>query len=164
MRTLSTLAAVTCLFVCTSASAQWMAKVEDDIFSGGKKATLFGEIDSHHSFVFNCDAENLAFAVVGESRKGDEAAHVTASILLKIGQGQIQRITAATSQRNENHWQAESVDREQILAILKQIRDADGNIQVGVQAPDIDFKWSGVAGAAGSTKESDRFVSACKLK
>ena len=155
MRLRTAVLTLTTLIFATQASAQWMAKVEDDIFSGGKKAMLIGEVDNFHAFVFDCDAE---------SAKGDSAAKVAASLIVKVDQGQIQRFVATTSQRNDTHWQALTSDREQILNILTQIRDAESGIQIGVQVPDIDFKWSGVASPAGSTKETDRFVAACKLK
>ena len=164
MRLRTAVLTLTTLIFATQASAQWMAKVEDDIFSGGKKAVLIGEVDNFHAFVFDCDAERLTFALIGKNAKGDNAARAAASLIVKVDQGQIQRFAATTSQRNDTHWQALTSDREQILNILTQIRDAESGVQIGVQVPDIDFKWSGVASTAGSTKETDRFVAACKLK
>ena len=145
-------------------SAEWTSKVEDDIFSGGKKAILVGQIDSFRALVFNCDSDSVEFAYVGQSKKGDAAAAAYgATIIVKVDQSEIERFNATSSQRNDTHWQVVSTEKEQILKLLNQIRDAHNSIQVGVQVPDVNFKVSGVASTAGSTRETDRFTTACKL-
>ncbi len=44
--------------------AEWMAKVEDDLFSGGKEAMLAGSISPMVGIVFYCTKNSLSLAYI----------------------------------------------------------------------------------------------------
>jgi len=47
-----------------NARAEWMTKVEDDLFSGGKEAMLTGSISPMAGIVFDCTKNSLSMAYI----------------------------------------------------------------------------------------------------
>jgi hypothetical protein len=141
-----------------------MTSAEDDIFSGGQKATLIGHVDPFHALVFDCDSERLTLSLIEKSKwqKGMELANYR--LLVKVDQGAIHDFAAKGSQRNEQYSQVATADRDKILGLLREIRDAQAQIQIGMQIKETGSKWSGTSSVAGSTREADRFLQACNLK
>jgi len=164
MHKLSMISAVVALTFSSFASAGWMTKTEDDIFSGGQKAMLIGEVDPFHALVFDCDSENLAFSLIEKSKWQEGMELVSHRLLVKVDEEGIHDFAAKGSQRNEHYVQISTADRDKILGLLKEIRDAQNQIQIGIQIKELGGKWSGTASVAGSTRETDRFLQACKLK
>jgi len=164
MPKLSFVAAVIGLTFSSLACAGWMTTTKDDIFSGGQTAMLIGEIDAYHALIFDCDSENLTLSLIEQSKWKEGMGRGNWRLLVKVDQSQIRDFAAQSSQRNEKYIQVATSDRDSILELLKEIRDANTNIQIGMQVKEADFKWSGTASPSGSTRETDRFLQACKLK
>ncbi|MGE9763917.1 hypothetical protein [Pseudomonas sp. PDM20] len=164
MRKLSAISAVVALTLSSAASAGWLTSTQDDIFSGGQKAMLIGEMDPFHALVFDCDSERLGMALIEKSKWQEGMERASYQLLVKVGQGTIHDFAAKGSQRNEEYVQIATSEREPLLLLLDEIRNAKGRIQVGLQNTDTDSKWSGIASSAGSTRETDRFLQACKLE
>lgn len=164
MRKLSAISAVVALTFSSLASAGWLTTTQDDIFSGGQKAMLIGEVDAFHALVFDCDSERLSAALIEQSKWHEGMELASYKLLVKVDQGEIYDFPGKGSQRNEKYTEVATNDKEQILKLLNEIRDAKSKIQIGMQIVETNGKWSGIASPAGSTRETDRFLQACKLK
>ncbi|AOE86997.1 hypothetical protein [Pseudomonas sp. TCU-HL1] len=164
MPKLSVISAVVALTFSSLASAGWMTTTQDDIFSGGQKAMLIGEVDPFHALVFDCDSERLALSLIEKSKWQEGMELASYRLLVKVDQGAIYDFAAKGSQRNEQYVQSSTADRDKILGLLKEIRDAQAQIQIGLQITETGSKWSGTSSVAGSTREADRFLQACNLK
>lgn len=164
MPKLRLISAVVGLTLSSLASAGWMTTTEDDIFSGGQKAMLLGDVDPFHALVFDCDSERLALSLIEKSKWKEGMGLANYRLLVKVDQGEIYDFAAKGSQRNEEFIQVATADRDKILGLLKEIRDAQTQIQIGLQIKETSSKWSGISSVAGSTREADRFLQACNLK
>lgn len=160
LRLLAVIAGVT---LSTFASAGWLAAIQDDIFSGGKKAMLAGEVDNFHALIFDCTADSLALSIIEKSKWQDGMERITYRLLVKVDQGEVHDFAGVSSQRNDEYIQIATQDRDGILKLLGQVRDAQSQIQIGLKANEIDSKWSGIASVVGSTLQAERFMQACNL-
>lgn len=152
------------LAITSAANADWMTSAEDDIFSGGQKAMLMGSIDPYHMLIFDCDSTGLSMSLLekGKWESGMELASYR--LLVRVDQNEVYDFSAKGAQRNEQYTQAYVADRTKILKLLGDIRDAQQQIQIGLEIKEIGAKWSGIASAGGSTRETDRFLNACNLQ
>jgi hypothetical protein len=146
------------------ASADWSTSTQDDIFSGGKKAMLFGSISPGQAVAFDCDSEGLSLAFLQKEKWAEGRASSEWKLLIKVDQGEIHRFTAESAQRNNDYAQYITREKEEILKVLADLRNAKSVIQLGLQSEQFDSKWSGTASAGGSTRETDKFMQSCKLK
>src|SRR3990167_10085170 len=151
------------LAVSSAANAEWVTNAQDDIFSGGQKAMLIGAIDPYHTLVFDCDSNGLFMSLLekGKWEKGMELASYR--LLVKVDRGEVYDFAARGSQRNDLYTQASVSDKTEILKLLGEIRDAQQQVQIGMQIKEFGAEWSGTASVAGSTREANRFLNACKL-
>lgn len=147
-----------------AASAEWFTNIQDDIFSGGKKAMLVGAISPYQALVFDCDSESLTLAIISKEKWADGMEKVNTKILVKVDEGGVHELSAINSKRNTEYNQSMAAEKAVVLSILTDIRDAQSNIQLGLSMPEIGGKWSGVISPAGSTREANRFIEACKLQ
>ncbi|MBK5553815.1 hypothetical protein JFU49_26560 [Pseudomonas sp. TH03] len=146
------------------ASAYWSATIQDDIFSGGKKAMLLGDISPGQTLAFDCDASDLSIALLQKSKWPEGRESSSWKLLIKVDQGEIHKFTAESSKRNEDYIQYSTNEREEILKVLSELRDAKSSVQLGIQSNEFESKWAGAMPVSGSTRETDRFMQACKLK
>lgn len=151
------------LVVASAANADWMTHVEDDIFSGGQKAMLVGTIDPYHALIFDCVSDGLSMHFLEKTKWESGMAQASFRLLVKVDQGEVYDFAAKGSQRNDVFIQASVSDKDRVLKLLGEIRDAQQQIQLGLRVKEIDAKWSGIASVAGSTRETDRFLKACNL-
>lgn len=152
------------LAVTSAANADWMTSVEDDIFSGGQKAMLMGNIDPYHALIFDCDSNGLSMNLLEKAKWESGMARASYRLLVRVDQGEVYDFAAKGSQRNDLFTQTSVLDKDEVLKLLGEIRDAQQQVQVGLQIKEIGAKWSGIASAAGSTRETDRFLNACNLQ
>lgn len=164
MPKLRLISAVFGLTLSSLASAGWITTTEDDIFSGGQTARLIGDLDPFHALVFDCDSEKLALSLIEKSKWKEGMDLPNYRLLVKVDKGEIYDFAAKGSQRNEEFMQVATAERDKILGLLKEIRDAQTQIQIGLQIKETGSKWSGTSSVAGSTRETDRFLQACNLK
>jgi len=150
------------LAAATSANAEWYATIEDDIFSGGKKGLLLGEVGPNYSIAFDCEEGSLTSALI-EKGSDDGKTTFEAELVFKVDQNPAIKMSALYGRRNPSYLQVISSDADLSLKVLKQLQAAREKILVGVAFPEIDSKWSSTASVAGSTRETTRFLEACKL-
>jgi hypothetical protein len=150
--------------ISSAASADWSTSTQDDIFSGGKKAMLFGNISPSQAVAFDCDSDGLSLALLQEEKWPEGMTSSTWKLLVKVDQGEIHRFTAESSKRNNDYSQYITHEKEEILKVLSDLREAKSVVQLGLQSEAFNSKWSGTASVGGSTRETDKFIQACKLK
>jgi hypothetical protein len=150
--------------ISSAASADWYTTTQDDIFSGGKKAMMLGSINASQSIAFDCDSENLSLALL-QKEKWQEGRNSSAfNLLIKVDKGEIHRFTADSAQRNNDYVQYITLEKDEILKVLADLREAKSVVQLGLQSDQFDSKWSGTVSVSGSTRETDKFIKACQLK
>lgn len=154
------------VFVSFSASARWVTSSDDDVFSGGQKATMFvslNEYNSEQAFVFDCTKDDLSFSYIEKSPNLGKVK-IPVKMIVKIDSGAIINIDGETSQRNSEYSEITASDRESILKIMQEARKATSKMIVGLSVPEIDVKQSYSANVAGSKKAIDKFMAACEIK
>ncbi|ATE76257.1 MULTISPECIES: hypothetical protein [Pseudomonas] len=150
--------------ISSTASAQWDTTIQDDIFSGDKKAMLLGNISPSQAVAFDCDSDGLSLALLQEEKWADGRTSSEWKLLIKVDKGEIHRFTVESAKRNNQYTQYVTREKEEILKVLADLREAKSVIQLGLQSEEFDSKWSGTVSVGGSTRETDKFTQACKLK
>lgn len=158
--------AVALLGLATSSPtlAEWSTTTQDDIFSGGKKAMMLGSISPAQAIAFDCDSEQLTLALLQKEKWADTRASTGWDLLVKVDKGEIHRFKAQSAQRNDAYVQFITYEKDEILKLLPELRNAKAPILLGLQSEEFDSKWSGTVPATGSTRETDKFLQACNLK
>jgi len=144
--------------------AQWSTTTQDDIFSGGQKAMMLGDITPAQAVAFDCDSENLTLALLQKEKWSDTRTSTSWNLLMKVDKGEIHRFKAVSLKRNDAYIQYVTNEKDEILKLLGDLRDAKTAILLGLQSDEFNSKWSGTVSATGSTRETDKFLQACKLK
>lgn len=147
------------------ANAQWVTKSEDDIFTGGKKATMFVTISDYNlntAFVFDCSAEELKFAYIEKSQSSEDGSSPV-DMFVKIDSESVIKLDAIYNRRNNDYFQAETNDRDGIINILKSAKKAKSKIIVGISSKYSDNKNSFTANVYGSTKAVNDFIKSCNI-
>lgn len=152
------------LAMSSFANADWTTIIQDDIFNGGKTAVLVGPISQQQSVAFDCDSDGLSLALLQKDKWSETRVSSTWNLLIKIDAGEIYRFTAASRKRNDQYVQYITQDKDEILKVLAELRGAKSKILLGIQSAEFDSKWSGTASVGGSTKATNEFIQACKLK
>jgi hypothetical protein len=152
------------LVVSTLASAGWSTTVQDDIFSGGKTAMLIGYISPYQSVVVDCNSEGLSLALLQQEKPQEGRGTSSWNLLVKVDGGDVHRFTAVSGRRNDKFSQYATADQDEIMKVLQDLRNAKSQVLFGLQSEEYNAKWSGTAPVDGSTRETDRFMQACKLK
>lgn len=163
MGKLKTAAAMIGLVLSGAVNADWYASIEDDIFSGGKKAMLLGGVGPGHSLAFDCAEGELTAALLEEGAWTQSDSPLEATLLIKVDDNAPVQFNAGYGERNPKYRQVISHDRDTTLKALKEIQAAQDKILVGIKFVAMDSKWSGTAPVTGSTREVGRFLEACKL-
>lgn len=157
-------AALMGLVTSSLALADWSTTTQDDIFSGGKKAMMFGTISPAQAIAFDCDSEQLTLALLQKEKWSDTRTSTGWDLLVKVDKGEIHRFKALSAQRNDVYVQYITGEKDEILKLLADLRNAKTPILLGLQSAEFDSKWSGTVPATGSTRETDKFLllEACK--
>ncbi|MCX5495581.1 hypothetical protein OSH11_12760 [Kaistia dalseonensis] len=154
-----------CIVVLPSiARADWLTNVEDDIFSGGKKATMLGYISAGSFFTADCVTDgsvSLAYAEKGKWVDGLDLLKFR--LLVKVDAGAVREFVGKASQRNDETWQVEATDQDDVLATIKAIGNTKKQVLIGLQEPVTGMKYSGTVTARGSTRAVKQFVEACGI-
>jgi hypothetical protein len=156
--------AVAIAAVPAAAQASWATTVEDDIFSGGKKAMMLGMVSSGSFVVADC--ESGGDLSLGYAEKGDWAdglQNLNFRLLVKIDGEAVREFDGKARQRNEQAWQVTADKPDEVLAAIRAIGGAQKQVLIGVQEPVTGTKFSGTARSAGSTRAVKQFLEACGL-
>lgn len=153
------------LLVPAIALAQWTTKAEEDIFTGGKKATMvatIGDYNSTTAIIFDCTKNGLTLAYVEKSSDPIKGANIPFNMIVKIDGGEIKKTDAVADQRNDQYVQIISNDRGVITQILKEASKAKSKMIVGI-SNDAIGQHSVTATMNGSSKAVNQFASACEI-
>lgn len=153
-------------FVTGAAHAQWATSVDDDIFSGGKKATMvasIGDYNDSSALIFDCTKNELSFAYIERSNQPEKASHLPVDMFVKIDSGEIKKMKSSFEERNDKYIQAGVDDKDVITQILKEAVKAKSKMIVGISS-DVIGQHSVSANVAGSSKAVTQFATACEIK
>ena len=155
------------LLVPAIALAQWTTSAEEDIFTGGKKATMvatIGDYNSTTAIIFDCTKNGLSFAYVEKSNDPIKKANadIPFDMIVKIDAGEIRKTNAVADQRNDQYIQIISTERDLIIQILKEASKAKSKMIVGI-SNDAIGQHSVTATVNGSSKAVNQFASACEI-
>ncbi|MGE9553867.1 hypothetical protein ACQPT2_22365 [Erwinia amylovora] len=148
------------------AHAQWSTSVDDDIFSGGKKATMIATIGSYSdssALIFECTKSALSFAYVERFNQPEKVSHNPVDMFVKIDSGDIKKLESSFEERNDKYIQAGVDDKDAITQILKEASKAKSKIIVGI-SNDAIGQNSVTANVSGSSKAVNQFATACEIK
>jgi hypothetical protein len=148
----------------TAAHANWTTSVEDDIFSGGKKATMLGLISSGSFVVADCvSGGELSLGYAEKGAWVDGLERLNFRLLVKVDGETVREFAGKASQRNEQAWQVEADQADEVLSAIKAIGGARKQVLIGIQEPVTGTKFSGTVRSAGSTRAVKQFLDACGL-
>ncbi len=147
------------------AFAQWSTSTEDDIFTGGKKATMvatLGDYNDSNALIFDCTKNDLSFAYVERSNEPEKATNIPVDMIVKIDSGEIKKMQSGFEQRNDKYIQAGVSDKDVITQILKEASKAKSKMIVGLSS-DVIGQHSVTASVSGSSKAVNQFAAACEI-
>lgn len=146
------------------AHAQWVTNVEDDLFSGGKKAMMIGSVSSENSaIVFDCTKSELTAAYIEMDKTTESISEIPMDLIMKVDGNSPVKLDAALSRRNVQFLQIQSDDSDQLKVLLKQLQEAKSKVLVGVQLKDGEGQNSFSANVSGSTSAVNGFIKACEI-
>lgn len=150
----------------TLTHARWVTSSEDDIFSGGKKAVLIGDLKSSSaSIIFDCTKTDLSVAYAEEDNSNESNnSGPSIDLILKIDANKAQTLDATFSRRNAHYNQVASNDADKIKIILKQLMEAKSKVLMGIQTKDGGNQFSLSGSVTNSTKATTNFIKACEIQ
>ncbi|EGL8525977.1 hypothetical protein IRL25_002504 [Salmonella enterica] len=148
------------------ADANWGTQVDDDVFSGGKTATMIGILLSGDAVFFECNGgDKITVSLVSKvDNKISFDPPVPADLFIKIDENKAVKLNALIKRRNSSFVGAESSDRNSILTLLKQLQSAKKKIIVGLSDKAGGVKNQYPGEVQNSTSSVSTFVEACKIK
>lgn len=155
---------VAAALVSPIAHAQWVTNTEDDLFSGGKKAMMLGEVSSANgAIVFDCTKDKLKAAYVEMDKTTELTSELPMDLVMKVDGNNAVKLDANLSRRNVQSIQIESNDSDALKTLLKQLKEAKSKVLVGAQTKDGGNQHSFTANVSGSTTAVNSFVKACEI-
>ncbi|UMB78180.1 hypothetical protein FXN80_07195 [Dickeya fangzhongdai] len=151
------------IFISPFTHAEWMTKVDDDVFSGGHKAVMMGSLGNSSSLViFDCTKGKASIAYA-EADKTSNNPDFPADLIIKIDGNDPIKFDAMISRRNDKTIQVGSDDMDKVTQVLKLLKTAKSKFLVGIQTKDGGHQSSFSGGVSGSTNSVNSFASACEL-
>ncbi|CAI1975530.1 hypothetical protein [Serratia fonticola] len=153
------------LLVPAIALAKWTTKAEEDIFTGGKKATMFATIGDYSDLsviIFDCTKNKLSLSYAEKSSNPANVPDDPVDMVVKIDSGEIKKASAAFKQWNDQYIQAGFSDRDIIIQILKEASKAKTKMIVGLSS-DKFGQHSVTVNVIGSSKAVSQFATACEI-
>ncbi|WP_153011149.1 hypothetical protein [Pseudomonas oryzihabitans] len=145
------------------AEASWTTVVRDDLFSDGKSAMLYGEVDRSHSLVFDCDSEELKMSLLEVGTWHEGMTGTVGKFVVKVDDLEKRVYDVSFYKRNEQQVAVGTSD-EAIKNTLREIKAAKSKVLVGLAIPAIDSRWNSSADAIGSTTSVEKFTKACNIQ
>lgn len=149
------------------AQASWKTVVENDIFSGGKKAELIGELsNANQSVTFDCSKDNLTISQIEEDRNTAVAKKSTYQTLIKVDDNSPVALSTTLIRRSPESIALISTEKEKIITLLRQLQaqTSGQDFLIG----DIDSKGNHLSSGSGSVsfarKAVNKFIAACNIK
>ncbi|MEG3112126.1 hypothetical protein SC127_15470 [Pantoea sp. T14] len=148
--------------VSFNASAEWMTKVEDDLFSGGKQAMMYGTISQINGIIFDCTKDELSLSYV-EKGPFNAKEPIPLAIIVKVDGNDPLKLEGNFKKRNDEYMQAIS-NQADIVQVLSQLKQAKSKFLIGLNVQAVNKKMSFTADVVGSTKAVNDFAEACEIK
>lgn len=149
------------------AQASWKTIVENDIFSGGKKAELIGEIsNTNQSVTFDCSKDNLTVSQVEEDRNTTVAKKSAYQTLVKVDDNSPVVLNTTLVRRSPESIALVSTEKEKIMTLLQQLQAQTSGQDF--LTGDMDNKGNHLSSGSGSVsfakKAVNKFIAACSIK
>lgn len=148
--------------VSFSANAEWVTKVEDDLFSGGKQAMMYGTISLMNGIIFDCTKDELSLSYV-EKGPFDAKEPIPVTIIVKVDGNDPLRLEGNFKKRNDEYMQG-TTNQAGIIQVLTQLKQAKSKMLIGLSVQAVNKKMSFSADVEGSTKAVNEFAEACEIK
>ncbi|WP_196010546.1 hypothetical protein [Citrobacter amalonaticus] len=159
------IAFVSAALISPIAHAQWVTNTEDDLFSGGKKAMMIGEVSSANgAIIFDCTKDKLTAAYVEMDKTSESTAEIPMDLIMKVDGNSAVKLNATLSRRNVQTVEIATEDADQLKTLLKQLKDAKSKALIGAQTKDGGNQVSFTANVSGSTTAVNSFVAACEIE
>lgn len=148
----------------TTAQANWLVKVEDDVINDAKSAILIGNVDDAHSLVFDCDSNSLAMVFLEEGKWKEGMRGRQGKLVVKVDKNEKKTFSVELYQRNDKFLGLKTNDEASIKPLLTQIKNATNRVLVGFYFEDTGSKWTGEADVYSSSRAVEKFTSGCGIK
>jgi hypothetical protein len=123
------------------ALASWSTTVEDDLFSGGQKAMMIGDINQSMYIVLDCKKDFATITVIEKGEWSAEYEGHTVRGLLKVDSNPSYDFQAVIVKRNSEYFGYEFNNVQIVAAMAKEIKESRSKITVGLEDSAIDFQW-----------------------
>ncbi|WP_338804424.1 hypothetical protein WDV76_02835 [Xenorhabdus griffiniae] len=145
------------------ANAMWVTQSNENIFNE-KKSLMLGQLSGSSSVVaFDCEDGELSISYLEDDKETDMDG-MPMELMIKIDSNPIIKFSAITERRNSNSMGITSGDKNGIIKVLSQLRNASSKFLVGVIISGTDGKISRSGNVNGSTKAVNKFISDCGIK
>lgn len=145
------------------AHAEWLTKVDDDIFTGGHTAMLLGTDSGDNGIILDCTKDSLLLSYVEHGDTKNVTEGLPVDLLLKVGDAKPLKFAASTGVRNNDTFALKANDADLIRSFLAQLRVSNGKILVGIHYPQNDAKITSTFTSTGSTAAVGKFIKACEI-
>lgn len=160
---------VLCMLLSMNSSiARWDVEVKNDLFSGGKTARLFGEMQRKQIaslIAVDCDSHGKLSLIYSQPNDNNKLAEVTPLIVkmaIKVDRNDVIIAKAQVHKADDGSLEIKTDDKAFIMTLLTQLRIAGSEVILGVDMPAGNI--SSMGNVKNSTKSINQFVSACNIK
>lgn len=159
-----TLLVISLLSLSGLAHAQWVTNSEDDVFSGGEKATMVAMInnDVEQAVAFDCTQDSLTLAYIEKSPELGKVK-IPVQMVMKVDSGELIKFTGETGVRNTEYSQSLTTDKDAIIKVLKGAVSAKNKMLIGLSVPEVDVKQSFSLDVVGSSAAVNKFAKSCDI-
>lgn len=162
------LLAVASAAVLTSAasasSAEWLTKVDEDVFSGKSTAVMIGGSGAQLNVYMACDGDRRnSLAVIFKAEEG-VVEDVDGELVLKTDDEEPLRYSVRSYNHNDTYGGfLVELTPEEASKLVASIKGAKRRVIAGLQVAALDIKASNTLATSGSTRAAEQFAKACEL-
>jgi hypothetical protein len=148
----------------TASSAEWLTKVDEDVFSGKSTAVMIGGSGAQLNVYLSCDGDRKnSLAVIFKAEEG-VVEDVDGELVLKADDAEPLRYAVRSYNHNDSYGgflvELQPEEASKLVAIIK---GAKKRVVAGLQVTALDIKASNTLATTGSTKAAEQFAKACEL-
>ncbi|MDH4413071.1 MAG: hypothetical protein QE484_07175 [Rhizobium sp.] len=148
----------------TTFSAEWLTKVDEDVFSGKSTAVMIGGSGAQLNVYLSCDGDRKnSLAVIFKADEG-VVEDVDGELVLKADDAEPFRYAVRSYNHNDDYggFLAE-LTPEDASKLVASIKGAKKRVIAGLQVAALEIKASNTLATTGSTKAAELFAKACEL-
>lgn len=150
----------------SAAFAQWITKVEDDILTDGKSATMIGLISTMQAVHVTCNSGgSLTIAFIERSEHVAGMEIIPFRMVVQADKGEKYWLDVENYRHNAEYtgFRSDKSAIDVVLLILRDIGRGKSKLGIGLKAEVGDFSWSGNLSLRGSTNAVSQLTKACDL-